>query len=213
MNSRISALLIITLLAYSIYISTTSYQQLEQANSFTDDIVIKYNDLVDNYNTLRQEQRSLQANYSYVKSELNQSYYSYNMLLNNYSKTQIIYRPPTANQSIQIWTMQQTVLPNRFIQWNPLDTFINHIEIRTNQTAQFLIMDLNNYANYRANESYIPVYNTTGTYFKTEFHLSQGCAVYVLIIVNNMNSTMAIHPNVTATYAPTPFLTGQCSLP
>ena len=168
--------------------------------------------LSSSYSLLHSQYDSLGANYTYVSSSLNQSYYIYNQLLGNYSRSRIIFNPPSANASVAIWTLPQTVPPGGLKEWNLHDTFINHINIRTNSSSTFIVLDLNNFARYSVGRNYTAVITGTGTQFSYEAHLSQGCATYVLLIVNHSSSTMQITPYVTATYAPMPFLSGQCTL-
>ena len=172
-----------------------------------------YNDLNSRYSALSSS--LTQANYAntYLRYDLNQSYAMYNHLLSNYSKTQLIHQGAASNQSVVIWTIPQKVVPHWRIEWELLDTFDNHISINTNVTASAVIVELDNYVNLVQNSHYVAVYNSTGTSFQYDMHLTQGCAAYALVIFNNTNGTMLITPDVTATYAPTPFLTGTCSLP
>jgi len=172
----------------------------------------RYGDLAARYNSLASDYNMLGNRFLYVNSSLSNSQHMYDQLLRDYSRTQIIYQPPSANQSISIWTMQQNIKPNGFIVWGLLDTFVNHIHLRTNQTVQFLVMSIGDYVNFVNGSPYVAVYNSTGTEFSAEVRLTQGCACYVLVIVNDLSSGAAVFPTVTATYAPTPFLTGVCSL-
>jgi hypothetical protein len=120
---------------------------------------------------------------------------------------------PAANRSIPIWTIPRQVKPRGLIHWALLNTFINHIGIRANQTVQLVIVDLSNHVNLVTGKAYVAVCNSTGTHFAFDKHFPQGRAAYVLVILNHSDSMVAIQPNVSATYAPTPFLTGQCALP
>ncbi len=202
MRKELYALLVGTLAFCSIYLYIEYSRVTNGAN-----------ELVASYNSLDHEHDSLLVEYSYVKSQLNKSYYAYNMLLKNYSRTRIIYTSPATNHSIDIWTIPQVIQANNSIQWALLDTFINHIEIRSNQSVQLIILDLNSFVRFRIGRTYTTIYDSTGTYFSTEQHFSQGCGTYVLVILNKSSSPAQIRPNVRATYAPTPFLTGQCSQP
>jgi hypothetical protein len=202
MRVSISVAVIIILGLYSVYASVVIAQQAEQINFLNSEL-----------SALTSRYSSLLSNYLSTQVALNQSYYAYNQLLKNYDTTRIVYVSPATNRSIPIWTIQQQVKPRGLIYWALLDTFINHIEIRANQTVQLVIVDLSNYANLVTGKAYVAVYNSTGTHFAFDQHFSQGCAVYVLVILNHSDSMVAIQPNVSATYAPTPFLTGQCVLP
>jgi len=202
MRVSISVAVIIILGLYSVYAGVVIAQQAEQINFLNSEL-----------SALTSRYSSLLSNYLSTQVALNQSYYAYNQLLKNYDTTRIVYVSPATNRSIPIWTIQQQVKPRGLIYWALLDTFINHIEIRANQTVQLVIVDLSNYANLVTGKAYVAVYNSTGTHFAFDQHFSQGCAVYVLVILNHSDSMVAIQPNVSATYAPTPFLTGQCVLP
>jgi hypothetical protein len=176
-------------------------------------LVVRYDELDNRYNSLVSDLAALQSQFRYVNSSLNRSQYMYNQLLAEYSRTQIIYRAPATNESIVIWVLPQNIRPRGAARLELLDTFVNHIRIHTNQTAQFLVMSIDDYVNFVNGKLYVPAFDSTGTNFSADVHLTQGCAGYVLVIVNLQNSTTVVYPNVTATYAPTPFLTGVCSLP
>ena len=176
-------------------------------------LVVRYDALDNRYNSLVSDLAALQSQFTYVNSSLNRSQYMYNQLLAEYSRTQIIYRTPATNESVIIWIMPQNIRAKGTARLELLDTFVNHIRIHTNQTAQFLVMSIDDYVNFANGKLYVAAFNSTGTDFSADVHLTQGCAGYVLVIVNLQSSTTAVYPNVTATYAPTPFLTGVCSLP
>ena len=106
--------------------------------------------------------------------------------------------------------MPQTIRTKSYIVWQLLDTFDNHIEVRTDASARFLIMSIFDFVNFLNGTQYSAAYNSTGTQFTADVHLSQGCAVYVFVIVNLATSPNIVYPDITATYAPTPFLTGVC---
>jgi len=201
MSRRIyaSILLLTLLLLFDIY----QYQGL----------VAKYSELDNRYNSLVSDLAKLQSQFTYVNSSLNRSQYMYNRLLADYSRTQIIYRSPATNESIIIWILPQNISPKGVARMELLDTFVNHIRIHTSQTAQFLVMSIDDYVNFVIGKPYVAAFDSTGTDFSADVHLTQGCAGYVLVIVNLQSSTTIVYPNVTATYAPTPFLTGVCSLP
>jgi len=155
----------------------------------------------------------MSVDYQSLKMELNQSYIMYNKLIADYSKERIIYQYPSSNQSIVIWTIPQTIPSHQRKYWELLDTFVNHIALKTNATANVVVVDLGNYVNLSQGKTYFAVYNSTGTSFNYEMHLSQGCGGYVLVIFNRNEKLLLVTPNITATYAPTPFLTGNCSMP
>ena len=176
-------------------------------------LVTRYSELDNRYDSLVSDFATLQNQFMYVNSALNRSQYMYNQLLAEYSRTQIIYRTPATNESIIIWILPQNIRPKGAARLGLLDTFVNHIRIHTNQTAQFLVMSIDDYVNFVNGKPYVAAFDSTSTYFSADVHLAQGCAGYVLVIVNLQSSTTAVYPNVTATYAPTPFLTGVCTLP
>jgi hypothetical protein len=171
-----------------------------------------YGDLKARYNSLSSDYNMLENRFQYVNYSLGNSQRMYDQLLRDYSRNQTAFQAPSTNQSIPVWTIQQNIQPNGFIAWGLLDTFVNHIHLRTNQTAQFLVMSIRDYARLVYGMPYVAVYNSTGTEFSAEVRLTQGCACYLLVIRNDLSSATALFPNVTATYAPTPFLTGVCSL-
>ena len=55
--------------------------------------------------------------------------------------------------------------------------------------------------------------NKRGTQFSFDEHISQGFGVYVLVIFNYLSTAALLAPNITGTYAPTPFSTGACADP
>jgi len=214
LNKTAIAILIIVLLIFSLGFGVRNIQLvgditvLKQTNSQNTERIEALEqhsrDLINKTNKMSRE-------LTYTKAALNESYADYNRLLGNYSRDQIIYQYPASKDPISIWNIKQNIDPDQTTYWTLLDTFVNHIQIRTNQTVRFEIIDLQNFANMKAGNPYVAILNQTGTELITEQHISQGCASYVLIIINNSNSTVQIMPNVTATYAPTPFLTGHCS--
>jgi hypothetical protein len=139
---------------------------------------------------------------------LNSSQTSYQALLGNY--TRYIDLPEQANDTFQIWGAYQTMAPNGGMEWDLLDTFINHIDINTTLPSRFYIFDLNSFVRSEDNAFSVPLVNETGTGFSYNFEPSIGCAVYVLYIQNLENSSNTVMPHVTATYAPGAFLTGVC---
>ena len=165
-------------------------------------------------NSLYVQNQNNYNRYNQLQHAYNQSQYMYNQLLGDYSRTQIIYHSPATNNSIIIWTIPQTISPTpHYIVWELLDSFDNHIRINTTQTVQFMVLSLGDYVNFTSGKLYVAAYNSTGTSFSRDIRFTQGCAGYVLVIVNLQTSTTVVYPNVTATYAPTRFLTGVCGLP
>ncbi len=143
--------------------------------------------------------------------ELNETQTSYNALLGNYTIKSYVYIPQGVNATFQIWGIPQTMGPKSSEAWDLLDTFINHININTTSPSRFYIFDLDDFALWYTHKFSIPLVNQTGTNFSYEFEPSVGCAVYVLVIQNLENSSNTIIPHVTATYAPSLFLTGVCA--
>ncbi len=186
---------------------------LENADMQNRQLANNYNDLVAKYNSLIGKYNSLLANYTVSSAAANQTNRMYEKLLQNYTEHFIVYRGPASNQSIPIWGKVQYIKPNGTISWGLLDTFDNHIMLDTNQSVKVIIVDLYNFVNFVTQKPYFAVYSSNGVHFERDERISQGCAVYVLVIVNPSHSTVEVRPNVTATYAPTAMLTGVCSLP
>lgn len=156
---------------------------------------------------------SLNNNYSYASNQLNQSNHEYNELLSNYTQTRIIYQNPSSNKSIGIWYGYNVTVPaGAGEEWQLLDTFVNHVDITSNQSVNFVIFSLNNFFYFFAGKPYVTFYNATGLKISYDVHITQGCANYVLVVFNHLNTTARLTPDVTATYAPTPFLTGDCAI-
>jgi hypothetical protein len=204
MSKRIGLLIIVLIMLLII----VSYQYVT-LNSQYNRILNEHCEL----NSLYVENQNNYNRYNQLQHAYNQSQYMYNQLLGDYSRTQIIYHSPATNNSIIIWTIPQTISPTHYIVWELLDTFDNHIRINTTQTVQFMVLSLVDYVNFTSGKLYVAAYNSTGTSFSRDIRFTQDCAGYVLVIVNLQASTTVVYPNVTATYAPTRFLTGVCSLP
>lgn len=208
------------LLVGIVLIGYLAYQNYTLSTQNNND-VLKYNSLVTSYNKQISKYNSLYENYSYTLDQLNQSMVEYNSLLGNYTRTQIVYQYPSSNSSIAIWTQPFVVtIPARIAnhsasweQWELLDTFDNHIQLTTNQTVQVVLFSLNDFLNFYTSKPYVTVLNETGNQFSFDEHISQGCGVYVLVIFNNLSTAALLTPNITATYAPTPFSTGACADP
>ncbi|MDG6915749.1 MAG: hypothetical protein JRN58_05585 [Nitrososphaerota archaeon] len=179
-----------------------------------------YNSLVYKYDSLQQANSVLSATStlnrneaSYLRAELNETYQEMQSMLSNYDRTSFVYQSPGQNISLPIWTLNQTVPANSTFAWDLLDTFDNHVSVSSNSTLSFYIMNVSDVANYLDSSPYGYVTEHTGNSFQYDLRLSQGCAVYVLLIVNHSAHPALLEPDVTGTYAPTPFLTGSCSLP
>lgn len=177
-----------------------------------DSLAGNYNTLVAEYNHAKSTIQNQSNTISSLRNELNNSAEIYHNLLGNYTRTNIMFQSPLYNHSIEIWTLPQQVLPNRYVVWELLDTFDNHISISTNTTSNAMILDIFQFVNFASGQPYATIFNSTGTHFQYDEPVSEGCAVYVLVVRNLSNHPMNIIPNVTATYEYTPFLTGYCSL-
>ncbi len=204
MSKTVAILCILLILALSL--ASYEWYQSQFLESENTQLLSKNTQLLSAYNDLNQR-------YTSVNSSLAQSQEMYNELLSNYSRKNIIHQNPSTNESINIWGMQQTVPPNGSIYWELLDTFDNHIQMSTNATARFFIMSLDNFVNFATAKPFTAIYNSTGTHFDEDVPISEGCGAYVLVILNLGSSPILLYPDVTATYAWTPFLTGVCSLP
>jgi hypothetical protein len=157
-----------------------------------------------------QEARSAQ-DLAAARAALNESLSEQQAILTNYTKMQGTLNAPGVNESIVIWTIPSVVAKKSWTGWALLDTFTNQIDIRTNGTANFQIMDLNAFANFYFGKSYVSAWNYTGNHFVMTVRLTQGCGYYALVVRNLSGHTELLTPNVTARYAPTPFLTGTCA--
>lgn len=172
-----------------------------------------HNSLQSQYNTLEGQFKFLQSSYNYNQGQLSELQQEMNNVLKYYDQQRVVYQTPGVNTTIPIWTRDAVVQPGTWTDWALLDTFVNHIQISSNATVEYIILDLPNYVNLARNAVYTPVVDNSTTSFSYTARISQGCAVYVLVIYNHSSHPILLSPNVTATYAPTPFLTGQCSLP
>lgn len=148
----------------------------------------------------------------YFNGSATQALHEMEALMQNYDRLSYRFVNPGENTSISIWTRNQTIPPRGSISWNLLDTFINHIDISTNSSVRFLIVDAPNFVRFSINSTFLPLDDYTGMHYVRTERLSQGCALYTIVIVNRSTHPVLIMPNVTATYAPTQFLTGWCSL-
>jgi hypothetical protein len=184
-----------------------SYYVIWQYNSLVD----QYDSLVQRYNQAGTTAQNLHNTITFLRGELNRSSIVYNYLLRNYTRTNIVYPSPGSNVSIPIWGLPFDLRPGGWEQWELLDTFVNHLRFTANNSVRIMVMDLNNYVNFRMGSTYAPVVNMTGTNFSFNAYFTEGCGVYVLIVQNISNSTVLVQPNVSAIYSWTPFATGSCS--
>lgn len=162
--------------------------------------------------SLETQVNSLKENNSYLSNQLNLSNREYNELLGNYTQSRSGFQYRYSNTSVGIWyDMNATILPSKWIEWELLDTFVNHIQVSSNQSIDFVIFSIDNFLNYSAHFPYVTFYNQTGQSMNYSVNITQGCAGYVLVMFNKLNTTAKIVPDITATYAPTPFLTGYCA--
>jgi hypothetical protein len=195
-------LIVITLLAFSDYgQEIQSYSTLyAQSESQSSEIF-----------SLQSETSNLTGQNSDLQGQLNLSHASYNALLGNYTQKAFVDSSASVpNATLQIWGIQQTMLPHSYTTWDLLDTFDNHIHIATTQPANFLVLDLQNFVLFRNGDHFNPYANYTGINFNDNVTVSIGCGIYVLVIANNQNSSIKIIPYVTATHVITYFLTGVC---
>ena len=210
MKAAVAIILLLILFSVALYEGYRYNQAVSQYNQLLSQDTqsgLQYNALYDKYT-------SLLARFSIVNSSLNDYHWMYDKLLHDYDRTQIIWASPSANKSIDIWTLHSTIPagPNRWETWELLDTFDNHVHVQTNATAQFMVMSIDDYVNFATGKPYTAIYNSTGTDFNEDVTISQGCGGYVFVILNLNPSPVTVIPDVTATYAPTPFVTGVCTL-
>jgi hypothetical protein len=177
-----------------------------------DNLVGQYYSLSTEYTKATSTIHNQSATIGFLRAQLNSSAEMYHNLLENYTKTNIMFQSPLSNQSIGIWGLSQDAAPHGYIVWELLDTFDNHISLSTNTTANVMILGIFQFVKFVNDEPYTVVFNSTGTQFHYDEPVSEGCAGYVLVVRNLTNQTMEITPDVTATYEYTPFLTGYCSL-
>lgn len=168
-----------------------------------------YSGLLDNQSSAY---NSLYSSYSYRNGQLNQLQAEMENMLQTYDQRSYTFASPSDNVSLGIWGRQATVQPNSWTVWALLDTFVNHLSITSNATAEYVIVDLQNFVQLYQNKSYVSLVDYVGSNFTHTERLSQGCSGYLLVILNHSDHPILLTPNVTATYAPTSFLTGQCSL-
>ena len=177
---------------------------------------IYYSGMLDNkasaYNALQNQYNFLSSNFAFQRGQLNELQQEMNNVLMYYDQQRVIYQNPGENVSLSIWSRDQTIPPGQWISWDLLDTFVNRIQVSTNATAEYIIVDQGNFVRLAQNGAYVPVVDNTTTAFSYTAYVSQGCSGYVLVIYNHSSHPILLEPNVTATYAPTPFLTGECSL-
>jgi hypothetical protein len=156
---------------------------------------------------------SLYSRYSYQNGQISQLQQEMENMLQSYDQRSYEYVTPSANTTLGIWGLRAVVPPGQWTSWALLDTFVNHIDVSSNATAQYIIVDLQNFVQLYQNKPYVSLVNYNGTNFTHTERLSQGCSGYVLVILNHSSHPVLLTPNVTATYTPTSFLTGQCTLP
>ena len=100
-----------------------------------------------------------------------------------------------------------------------LDTFSNHIQISVNTNISVGVMTIDQYAIFKADLTFNKTtpYTMTSFYNGTNidfyFNESEGCNEYMYIIYNNTGNLgpFTITPNITASYNPSPQLTGICN--
>jgi hypothetical protein len=193
------------------------YQDDSVVNSYNS-LSSNYNSLLSNYNTLNTRYSSLLGRNSYLNGSLTELQREMENMLQAYDQKSVVYTPASANTTVNIWGLRQTIGPKSWIEWALLDTFVNHLDISSNATATYVIVDPANFVQLydnitlHQNTTFMPSVQYTGTHFTRTERLSQGCSGYMLVIINYSSHPVLLMPNVTATYAPTAFLTEQCSL-
>lgn len=160
---------------------------------------------------------TLYSKYTYQNGQIAQLQQEMENMLQTYDQKSYDYITPSANTSLDIWGLHQTIAPKGWIEWSLIDTFVNRLDISSNASATYVIVDPSNfvqlYDNITLHQStpFTPLVQYTGTHFVKTERLSQGCSGYMLVIINYSSHPILLMPNVTATFAPTTFLTGDCS--
>lgn len=172
-----------------------------------------YDNLDTAYNSLQSRYNSLSSNYAYQGGQINQLQQEMENMLKTYDQQSYTYASPGDNVSLGIWGLKATVQPNSWIAWALLDTFVNHLNVQSNASAEYVIVDLQNFVQLYQNKPFVSLVDYTGTNFTHTERLSQGCSGYLLVILDHSSHPILLTPDVTAIYAPTAFVTGQCSLP
>ena len=164
------------------------------------------------YNSLQSQYNTISSNYQFQRGQMTQLQQEMENMLQTYDQRSYTYATPGANVSLGIWGLKATVQPHQWTAWALLDTFVNHLNVQSNATAEYVIVDLQNFVQLYQNKPFVSLVDFTGMNFTHTERLSQGCSGYLLVILNHSNNTILLTPDVTATYAPTAFLTGQCTL-
>ena len=160
---------------------------------------------------LRQEAQRVASANLYLQAQVTMVDRAQNRLLHNYSEGEILSGTPPANRTIAVWTILQTIPPKKHLAWEMLDTFVNHIRIESNISLDYYVFDLENFLRFMNGSSYVSSVHSNGTTFTLDEYLTEGCGIYLLYIQNPADRPALIAPTVTATFAPTPFLTGACN--
>jgi hypothetical protein len=170
------------------------------------------------YNSLYKDYSNLIGTINYQNGQISVLQRELENMLQTYDQRSYVFNPPSANASLNVWGRQQTISPYSWIEWSLLDTFVNHLDISSNATATYVIVDPANFVqlfdnvSLHQNTAYTPLVEYTGTHFVRIERLSQGSSGYMLVVINHTSHSILLAPKVTATYAPTSFLTGTCSL-
>lgn len=172
---------------------------------------IQYNSLMGKYDVQSTAIAKLNGEVAAVNSALNASLSEQQSLIADYTRTQGTLNAPGMNQTIVVWTIPRTLTADNWTAWALLDTFVNNVDVAASGSVNFQIVTLGSFADFYYHHPYAPLWNYTGTHFAVTVRLTQGCGYYVLIVRNLANSSVVLTPNVTARYAPTPFVTGACS--
>lgn len=108
----------------------------------------------------------------------------------------------SAAQALQIWGIPQSFRAGGITSVQMLDVFSNHVVINSNQTISVVVQSI---------WSSVPIANFTGKHIDFYWNMSEGCNAYEGIIFQPQGKSFTIYPQVTATYAPAPTLTGICN--
>ncbi|MEM3670715.1 MAG: hypothetical protein QW767_03110 [Thermoprotei archaeon] len=115
-------------------------------------------------------------------------------------------------ESFVVWNVETNVQPGKYLFSTMFDTFRMHIALSANSTIYVYVMTPSQYAEFQSTGKpvgYVAKYS--GDKINVEWNLSTGCAGYLWIIYNPLPVTVAVKPDVVATYSPSPNPTGACA--
>lgn len=107
--------------------------------------------------SLNHQVSHLQGNLNLTREALNKSVRMQENLLRNYTKTQTALTAPDINKSIIIWTIPEKLPLKGQSYWFLLDMFVNHIDVSTNGTSNYLILDLGGFRNATRGLPFVPL--------------------------------------------------------